>query len=106
MRSATQVEDEGDDEVRGVPTTHYSAKVNEEIENLVDLVGHSQLASEVWVDHRGMIRRMLLKMPLQIPGSGLVDMEFDYQLFDFGTDVKVASPPAEEVVEAAELQHG
>ena len=104
MRSATQVEDEGGDEVRGVPTTHYSARVTEETENLVDLLGHSQLASEVWVDHGGMIRRTLLKMPLQIPGSGLVDMEFDYELYDFGVNVDVAPPPAEQVIEASELQ--
>ena len=106
MRSAAQVQDEGEEDVRGVPTTHYSAQVHEDVENLVELVGHPNLAAEAWVDDRGMIRRALLKMPLQVPGSGLVDMQFDYQLYDFGVNVDVAPPPAEQVIEAAELlQH-
>jgi len=120
MRAAGDVEEEGEEDVRGVPTTHYSATVDirnypelapeaeraearESIDRLVELAGQSEFDSEVWIDDRDLVRRMRMEMPMEMPGVGRIEMVIDYELFDFGIDVDVEPPPSEDVLDYTDV---
>ena len=114
LRGVSDVQAVGDEEVRGVETTHYTgvvelATLGEEhpelkpsIDQLVEKSGISRVPVEVWIDEDGFVRRM--KQTLEGGGSGLpLNMTMTTDLYDFGTDVSVKEPPADEVVEFSEL---
>ncbi|HYH59047.1 MAG TPA: hypothetical protein VD790_07475 [Thermoleophilaceae bacterium] len=120
MRTAGEVEEIGEEDVRGTPTTHYSATVDfekypelvpedkraaaeESIEKLIDLVGESKFPVEVWIDDDDLVRRMKMEMPMNIPGAGEIEMTIDYELYDFGVEADLEPPPAEDVVDYTEI---
>ena len=114
LRGATGVQAVGDEDVRGVPTKHYTAVVDlrslgtkypemkPSIDQLVEQSGISHVPVEVWIDEDGFVRRM--KQTLDGNGSGLqMNMTMTTDLFDFGTDVFVKEPPANNVVDFSAL---
>jgi len=114
LRGVTGVQAVGEEEVRGVSTTHYKGVVDlatlgkehpemqSSIDQLVQQSGISRVPVEVWIDDDGFVRRM--KQTLEGTGSGLpMNMTMTTDLFDFGTDVSVKEPPADEVVDFSEL---
>jgi hypothetical protein len=114
LRGATDVQAVGDEDVRDVPTTHYTAVVDlrslgtkypemkPSIDQLVEQSGISRVPVEVWIDDDGFVRRM--KQTLDGNSSGLqMNMTMTTDLYDFGTDVSVKEPPADEVVDFQEM---
>jgi hypothetical protein len=114
LRGVTGVHAVGDEEVRGVSTTHYTGVVDlatlgsehpelkPSIDQLVQQSGISRVPVEVWIDGDGFVRRM--KQTLEGSGSGLpMNMTMTTDLYDFGTDVSVKEPPADEVIDFSEL---
>jgi hypothetical protein len=113
------VEELGEDDVRGVQTTHYRTEVDLEkvpdtlpkgqreqarkaIEQLVDQVGESEIPVEVWIDEEGLVRRERIDYEID-QGGQKVALRFDIELFDFGIDADIQPPPAEDTTDFSEL---
>jgi hypothetical protein len=122
------VEDLGEEEVRGEPTTHYravldlekaSAEQGEQARQVYDQLeqqfGTTTVPVEVWLDKDGLVRRYEMSVPLPIPpnqssqqgasggsqGQGQITIVEEF--YDFGTPVNVEEPPADQTVDFAEL---
>lgn len=113
LRGVTDVQAVGNEDVRGVATTHYTGVVDllslgtrypemkPSIDQLVDQSGVSRVPVEVWIDDDGFVRRM--KQTLG-GNSGLqMNMTMTTDLYDFGADVSIKEPSADDVVDFAEL---
>jgi hypothetical protein len=111
--TGAEVEEIGSEEVRGVETTHYSATVD--LEEALELVPEDQRASvqalidagttalplDTWVDGDGLVRRIDVEVPAgESGGTGNVTMD----LFEFGLDVEIEPPPADQVTDVSELE--
>lgn len=126
LRGASDdIEELGKEEVRGVETTHYRAKVDleeaaeqgaeigelsdemreqlqAEIERMKAQTGLETLPVEVWVDEENLVRRMQMAVSFAVEGEQVgMDMTMDF--FDFGVDVRVARPPADQTIDITEL---
>ena len=108
-----EVEELGDEKVRGVATTHYRANVDldkaqkavpearrDDFAAFSEQLGIETLPIEVWVDDEGRARRFAYEVDTpatsQAPASE-VDLVVD--LYDFGVDVEVEAPPESEVTD-------
>ena len=115
LRGVSDVQAVGDEDVRGVPTTHYtgvvdlqslgekSPELKAQIDQLIERSGISRVPVEVWIDDDGFVRRM----KQSFEGNGTLQtkmtMTMTMELYDFGTDVSVEEPPADDVVDFSEL---
>ena len=125
LRGASEdVTEVGDEKVRGADTTHYKATVDlrkaaeaqpeakEAIEQAIEQLGTSIVPMDVWIDDEGRLRRMRYEMDLskspqaQQSGQQLGNLKLDMELYDFGTKVDVAEPPADQVTEFETLLGG
>jgi hypothetical protein len=108
--ASSKVEVVGQEQVRGVPSTRYAvtfdpAKLAGQIpEELAGLLEESGLAfsrpADVWIDQQGRLRRMHYAVTMKVPGeatSATVTVETTLELYDFGVEVHVAPPPADQV---------
>jgi hypothetical protein len=126
LRGASDdIEELGQEDVRGVETTRYRATVDldeaaergadigefseemreqlkAEVERMKDQTGLETLPVEVWIDDDGLLRR--LQMDLSFPVEGeQVSMDMTMDFFDFGVDVRVAPPPENQTVDVTAL---
>ena len=117
------IEEVGEEDVRGEPTTHYRGTVQiddvlaqlEEEEGLVDAdrfreqaeaIGMDELDFDVWIADEGRARRMAMVVavpPEAGAGSGDAEVDVVMEMFDFGSPVDVAPPPADLVLDITEL---
>lgn len=101
--------------VRGVPTTEYSATVDLAkagrnrspavqalLRKLQSELGVSSLPVEVWLDAQGQIRRESLQESMTMGGTR-VDVGVTVELYDFGTPVDVAPPPADQTIDISSM---
>jgi hypothetical protein len=126
LRGASDdIEELGKEEVRGVETTHYRATVDleeaaeqgaeigelsdemreqlqAEIERMKAQTGLETLPVDVWVDEENLLRRMQMDVSFAVEGEQ-VGMDTTMDFFDFGVDVRVAPPPAEQTIDITEL---
>jgi hypothetical protein len=117
-----RVERIGDENVRGVPTTHYRAKVElrrlpasvpparraaakKTADRLIQLTGADSYPTEVWIDRRHLVRRMSFVMHMKIQG-GSVTSDVTTEMYDFGPKQKAKPPPADETVDAPQVSRG
>ena len=126
LRAIAHVEKKGSEQVRGVPTTHYTGTIDlkdvpshlppakraasrQAVERLIEVQGgNSVTQTDVWVDEKKLVRRMRISMAFEVSGkkAGVVaTVEF----FDFGTTVAIPVPPKDEIEDftdrtAAELR--
>jgi hypothetical protein len=117
-----EVEEKGEEEVRGVSTTRYSAEVDlrkfpdvlpedqrdqakQGADALIDqLGGDTTLPMDVWVDEDGLIRRQRFEFAFEPPTGGQrVSFRYDIELYDFGVEADVQPPPAAETADLTEL---
>ena len=113
----------GEEKVRGVDTTHYSATVDfdkypaavpasdraavrKSIENLVKLSGQRTIPVDVWVDDDKVVRRVGQTIKTKVPGAASMQMRMIMEYFDFGTKVDVKAPPAGQVQDISDLAAG
>lgn len=113
--TSSEIEEVGEEDVRGAPTTHYRARIDLDkvpeqapedaraavrasVDVLKQRLGSSTLPVDVWLDGEGRVRRF--RQAILAEGS---DVELTIELFDFGTDVDVAPPPENKTVDLAEL---
>jgi hypothetical protein len=116
LRGVTGIQAVGDEEVRGVPTTHYTGVVDLEslaekdpalkgtIDQLVAQTGLRRIPVDVWVDDENFVRRMKQSFEGASFGPGMqLDMTMTTELYDFGSDVNIDVPPPDEVADLSEL---
>lgn len=123
LRATGQVEEVGTEQVDGVETTHYTGTirldavaeqvpadqrdaVREAIEKLKQQSGLAEIPVDVWVDGDDLVRKMSMTYTAKVPvegetkdASSTVTMEFS----DYGVEVDVQAPPADQVTSLAEL---
>ena len=85
LEAAGAFDEVGSERVRGVETTRYRGTV-------------ASSRVEVWVGEDGLVRRVTVS-----DGEGT---DVRLELFDFGADVDVERPPADEVAELGDLLQG
>jgi hypothetical protein len=126
LRGASDdIEELGQEEVRGVETTHYRATVDldeaaergaeigefsdemreqlrAEVDRMKAQTGLEALPVEVWIDDENLLRRMRMDLSFPVEGEQL-DMDMTMDFFDFGLDIVVAPPPVEETVDVTAL---
>ena len=104
----------GEEEVRGVDTTHYHADVDlrKAIESAGDVIdpevfsqfteqlGMTSIPVDVWVDGENQVRRMEMTMTMPNTDTRILART---ELHDFGTDVDVSPPPADDVMDMTDL---
>jgi hypothetical protein len=122
LRAASEdVEEVGEEEVRGVQTTHYRMNVDlrkvveqapedhraalrASIDELIQQSGIQNVPTEVWIDEDGLARRMTLTYEgMQFAPGQKGDMKMTMELYDFGVEVDVEPPPANQVTDIQEL---
>lgn len=120
---SNQVTPVGDEQVRGVKTTHYRAVVDltkasakagnspEQINRLKQLLGTSSYPVDIWIDDSGLPHRLQFQMPLPkqlTQGSDVTDAKMiaTEELYDFGSPVSVQAPPAGQTVDASQVTGG
>jgi hypothetical protein len=114
LRGAGEVEEVGDEEVRGVETTRYHIEVDlleavrrapQELRSMlreaIDSFGSEKLPMDVWVDDQGLVRRLLQRHSYR-GAQTRVSMEF----FDYGADVDVEVPADSQVTDISALLGG
>lgn len=103
------VEELGEEEVRGVPTTRYRGEVDN-VERAGELrkEGAGRLASlieagsplrvEAWIDADGLIRRMgLVYSAPRAEGDGSTTTDLRMDFFDLGIEPEIDLPPSDKV---------
>ncbi|HEY7792868.1 MAG TPA: flagellar hook-length control protein FliK [Gaiellaceae bacterium] len=119
------VTEAGYDEVRGVPVTKYTGKLNlrkaldagleqlggsdaareqarQGLEDMLDQLGPLGMPFEVYIGEDGLLRRIALTMSMPIEGQSVeLSVQMDY--FDFGVPVVVEAPPAASVYDVTKL---
>lgn len=124
LRGADDVEEVGEEEVRGDATTHYRATLDLErardeapeeqraaMDQAIAQLGSNELPVEVWLDEEDRVRRMryaidLAQMEIDAAGDAALQgtITTTMEFWDFGVEVDVSPPPDEEVVTLEELQ--
>jgi hypothetical protein len=114
-----EIEKVGTEDVRGVETTHYRAKVDLDkvadqappnlrktfrasIDSLKKGLGTDTIPVDVWVDHDNLVRRLAEHLP--VAGGGQIDFSVDF--YDFGTPVTISPPPASETLDLGKVLGG
>jgi hypothetical protein len=115
LRGAGDVKKKGSEEVRGVDTTHYEmtvdlrrvadkapqqlrARLRNATAQIIRVTGQRKVPVEIWVDDQGLVRRFVQRQKIPIQGNR-TDMTLQMELFDFGTSVSAAPPPASQVTD-------
>lgn len=110
----------GDEEVRGVATTHYRGTVElrraasqyegaqrEALESAIDLLGTDSLPIDVWIDDDGRARKIRYSVDMSQASSGAVGRtSVTLEMFEFGVDVVAEPPPADQVFDLSSLSGG
>lgn len=117
LRGIDDVVRVGRDEVGGTPTTHFEGTIDleaaaerlppEEQERLAQVLGSygaGPIPVEVWLDDQNRVRKMSMTFEFEVPGEGAAQVGFEMELADFGTEVDVEAPPANEVIDYEEFQ--
>ena len=122
------VNEVGEDDVRGVATTHYRARVDLDkvveqapaderdqvrasIGTLLEATGAKTFPGDVWIDGDGLVRRQSTKVTMKTPAGASGEeqeatMTMTMELFDFGVEVDAEPPPASQVTDLATLLPG
>jgi hypothetical protein len=113
------VSEEGQEQVAGTETTHYSATVDlrrypdvmpEEqreaarkgVERLIELTGQSEVPMDVWIDGEERVRRMTWKQSMR-QGPVEVKMDITAEYLRFGVPVDIDVPDDGDVFDATDL---
>jgi len=115
------VEVVGDEEIRGIPTTHYLLLIDESwheelsSEELAELEDQGFAAGTVlplnlWIGEDGLVHRMSMELDAgQLEEGSDTDFEsmtMTFDLFDFGESITIEPPPADQVTDMEDLAGG
>lgn len=118
------IEEVGEEEVRGEPTTHYKATIDVKrvleltsegpgspLGKQFDAMGLDRMPTELWIDGEGRLRRQTVTLdyskgkPKDAP-PGLTKMTMRNEYFDFGAPVTIETPPESETTDLNKLLEG
>lgn len=117
LRAATDVQEVGEEEIAGVATTHYTYTVDlvtavevtedpalaEFLEQTRTQLGSDEIPAEVWIDEEGLVRQQSSSAEV-VGGDGTpIQTVSTITYTEYGVEVDVAPPPAEEVTDLADL---
>jgi hypothetical protein len=113
--AASDVEKIGTEKIRGTRTTHYRVTIDveqavanapegeqEQVRSSIAALGSGTMPADVWIDSKGRLR----KMRLRVGGSATRGGSVGFEYFDLGARVNVEQPPADEVVDFFDLLGG
>lgn len=117
------VKEVGEEDVRGEKTTKYTATfdIAKAIENVEDAdgkkalqdatskLGVNEIPATIWIDGDGRMRKMVQTFDLskiEDAQGATGEMTMTFELYDFGTDLDVKAPPADQVGDGAALFGG
>jgi hypothetical protein len=113
------VETVGVEELRGTETTHYRATIDParyaetaasgaraglEVLGQPLPAGVGDVPVDVWLDGNGLVRKVSLNVSAEDQGQGAGSASMTFELWDYGEDVEIELPPADEVVDASALR--
>ena len=119
--AADRVEVIGEQELRGIHTTHYFAETDlaraaenapEEvreraeasIEYLKGLLEDGTMPINVWIDDEGLPRRMTTSYEMRMPETDqTIDFEMEMDILEYGVKVRAQPPPESATVDFADL---
>lgn len=116
LRAAGEVEELGEEEVRGVGTTHYRTTIDveryvelvedpkaaESIRRVMELTGQGSIPMEIWVDEDQLVRRLEWTQSVRAGGQQATTT-MTIELSDFGAEVAIEPPPSDQVTPFEEL---
>jgi hypothetical protein len=118
---AGDIETVGTEELRGVETTHYRATIDLRsyerlappakrqelgamLDDLVEQAGLAEMPFDVWLDESGYVRKMELLLSAAPEGATEpLEASMTFELYDYGADVAIVPPAADEVAELSAL---
>jgi hypothetical protein len=113
LRATSDVDEKGEETIRGAHTTHYEARLQldrvadrvspeaaQALEQVTKTLKTKEIPLDVWVDDDGLVRRLTMDWH---PAGGVFSMSLD--LFDFG-DVDLDVPTASETIDLSKLMGG
>jgi hypothetical protein len=120
LRSSGKVEEVGDEDIRGVGTTHYRATVDiakaakslggtgkasgAGLDQLVKFLGDSKVPVDVYIGDDKLVRRMTMRLaPSGNAAASGFEMNMTMDLYDYGTPVNISAPPKSEVYDGSKL---
>jgi len=100
IKSSKEIEGLGSEQIRGVTTKHYRAHVDPK--KLGDDVfpKDTELLVDAWVDGDQLVRRLRVPEEGEDDDEGATVIDF----FDFGIEVDVEAPPADQVLSDEEFE--
>ena len=111
LRGAGEVEELGTATIHGAHTTHFRARIDlrkaiagldkslaDRLRGSMSIFKGNEIPIDVWIGDDGLPRRETLSVSV---GSESTQITMDF--FDFGVDVDIAAPPADEVADLSEL---
>ncbi len=117
-----QVEDLGQEDVRGVTTTHYRAVLDiqaladqmdaDQAADLADDVGDLSMVDfpiDLWIGEDGNVYRYSIEVDATAAGTESEDFErmtMVFEMWDYGADIVIEPPPADEIASEDELSFG
>ncbi|CAN5535186.1 hypothetical protein BH10ACT11_BH10ACT11_12300 [soil metagenome] len=110
----------GQEKVGGVITTHYAATVDlnrqvdllrdqgedeaaDQLEKVIDANGQSSTPVDVWIDQKGLIRRMDMTIPFGAVAGPGASISMSMELTHFWAEPKIDLPPESDVFDATEI---
>ncbi len=116
LRASGQIDKVGPDTVNGVATTEYTGTIDlgkaaaelqggaaqQLVQRLIAQGAPGEIPFEAWVGDDGLLRRVQITQDIQTGGKSLSAL-VTIDMSDFGTDVSVSAPPADEVFDATGL---
>ena len=109
LLGASDVSDEGKEDVRGESTTRYDFSIDidaaaeqlpsgdrEAFEKSLSSFKSDELPASIWVDDEGRMRRLRYEIRSESDKASVV-ITSTMELYEFGVDVTVEPPPAEQV---------
>jgi hypothetical protein len=119
LKAAGTVEDQGTEDVGGVPTTKYHAvidldriaglapadkraAVRSSVKSLKETYGINKLPLDVWMDEQGLPRKLFYEIAATVQGQK-VKTALTMNLSDYGVDVNVQPPAASQVTDLASI---
>jgi len=118
LSGVASVQRVGTDTLRGTETTHYKAEIDFDkvlanappaakaglqatIDQLKQQTGSQTLPIDVWIGDDGLVRKIVFTYPKT--GSGSSPSSVTVELYDYGTPVNVAVPPADQVTDFSQI---
>lgn len=114
-----KVEIIGQEEVRGVVTTHYRAVLDiatlaqtltqaelDELRSDLGDLDSTQLPIDVWIGDDGNVYRYSVEVDAAAAGGdveGIASMTMVFEMWDYGADIVIEPPPADEIVTEDDL---